>query len=103
MSTTRQDIVRWLEQGRKEKATHVIVVCDTFSHEDYPVNVKRGGNVREKYREYNGKNMQRVMEVYALHLPLEPQLNEVRSFHFEDPPPTPEKKRRPAKKRRASP
>ncbi len=64
----------------------MIVVCDTFDHEDYPVYVKPGEDVRKKYAEYDGPNMQRVMEVYALHLDLESQLNEHRAKHFENPP-----------------
>ena len=42
------------------------MVCDTFDHEDYPVYVKPGEDVRAIYAQYNGPNMQRVMEVYNL-------------------------------------
>jgi hypothetical protein len=81
--TSKGDILRWLQDAKREGATHVIVVCDTFDHEDYPVQVKPGEDVRKKYEQYNGPNMQQVMEVYALHLDWESQLNEHRSFHFE--------------------
>jgi hypothetical protein len=60
----------------------MLVVCDTFDHEDYPVFVNKDQQVRSVYDEYNDKNMQRVMEVYNLGLPLEPQLNEMRAFNF---------------------
>lgn len=36
MPTTREDIVRWFEEGVKQDATHLIVVCDRFSYEDFP-------------------------------------------------------------------
>lgn len=61
----------WLNTSypsRDKKAiyTHLVVVCDTFDHEDYPVYVKLGENVRDVVTKYNGPNMQRVMEVYDL-------------------------------------
>lgn len=74
MSTSREEIKSWLERGQKEGATHVIVVCDTFDHEDYPVMVMPGEDAKEKYEEYNGKDMQRVMEVYNLKMDWDDQL-----------------------------
>jgi protoheme ferro-lyase len=81
--TTQQEIRNWLEKTREKKATHMIVVCDSFSHEDYPVYVTKKQDVREIFREYDGKNMQRVMEVYSFKKDLETQLNEPRAFHFD--------------------
>lgn len=66
MATTREDIRGWLKEGRREKATHVVIVCDTFDYEDYPVNVKKGEDVRAVVAKYSGPNMQKVMEVYSL-------------------------------------
>ena len=83
MAATREDIREWFLQGREQKATHMIVVCDTYDWEDYPVYVSKNENVREKFEEYNGKNMQKVMEVYSLQRGLESQLNEHRAFHFD--------------------
>jgi len=83
MAATREDISRWLAEGKREKATHMIVVCDTYDWEDYPVYVSRRENVREIYSDYNGKEMQRVMEVYSLKKDTESQLNEHRSFNFD--------------------
>ena len=48
MGTTRERIREWIERGQEEGATHVIVVCDTFDWEDYPVMVKPGEDVRKK-------------------------------------------------------
>lgn len=83
MPTTSEEIRSWLKEGQRKGASHVIVVCDTYDHEDYPVFVMPEQDVRKCYDGYNGKQMQRVMEVYALHLDLEAQLLEFRSFHFE--------------------
>ena len=82
MGTTRDDIRNWLRRAKAEGATLMIVVCDTYDHEDYPVSVKPGEDVRKKYDEYNGKNMQRVMEVYNLSMDIEKQLLEPRAYNF---------------------
>ncbi len=71
--TTIKTIRKWLERGKEEGATHVIVVCDTFDYEDYPVMVSPGEDVREKETEYSD-NMQKVMEVYNLNMDIEEQL-----------------------------
>ena len=63
--------------------THMIVVCDTFSYEDYPVYVTKKERVTEKFSEYDRKNMQKVMEVYSYQRDLEAQLNEQRAFHWD--------------------
>lgn len=70
--TTSAEIQGWFERGKREKATHMIVVCDTFDHDDYPVYVQRGEDVRERVAHY-GTNMQRVMEVYSYAIPWEQQ------------------------------
>ena len=80
--TTKEDIKRWLENGKTKNATHVIVVCDTWDYEDYPIYVKKGEDVHEIYDNHNGKNMQKVMEVYNLSMDIEKQLNEGRNFNF---------------------
>ena len=83
MGTTKEDISAWFDMGVQQGATHMIVVCDTFDHEDYPVFVLPGEDVREKYKKYDGENMQRVMEVYSLKKSKESQLGERRVFHFD--------------------
>jgi hypothetical protein len=86
MSTTRDDIRGWLERAKKEGATHMLIICDTYDWEDYPVNVPPHKKVADVYKQYNGLNMQKVMEVYALHLDIEAQLKERRAYHLEDKP-----------------
>ncbi len=80
--TTQDDIRQWLLRGKEEGATHVIVVCDTFDYDDYPVMVSPKQSVHEVMEEYNGKNMQKIMEVYNLSMDLEKQLNEGRSYNL---------------------
>jgi hypothetical protein len=82
MATSVEEIKEWIDRGIRQGATHMIVVCDTFDHEDYPVFIKPTENVVTKHAEFDGKNMQRVMEVYNLKKPIDPQLKEHRAFNF---------------------
>ena len=47
MAATRNDIKRWLAEARAQGATHMIVVCDTYDWEDFPVYVRPEEDVRE--------------------------------------------------------
>jgi hypothetical protein len=76
------DIREWFEEGLSKGASHMIVVCDTFDHEDYPVFVKPEEDVHEKERAYSGRNMQRVMEVYNLRADMDDQLRQRRAFNY---------------------
>jgi hypothetical protein len=80
--TTQEEIKGWLKRGKKEKATHMIVVCDTFDYDDYPVFVHSNEDVHKVKEEYNGKDMQSVMEVYNLSMDWDTQLNQFRSFNY---------------------
>lgn len=82
MAAGMADIERWLANAKEEKATHLVVVCDTFDYDDYPVYVQKGQDVRKVVDAYQGKSMQQVMEVYNMSMPLEPQINERRSWNF---------------------
>lgn len=81
MATTKQDIRLWFDRGKSEAFEFMIVVCDTFDHDDYPVYC-HSNNFDEKYTQHNGKNMQEIMEVYDLSMEREGQLNEHRAFHY---------------------
>jgi hypothetical protein len=35
--TSKQQISDWFDEGVKNNATHMIIVCDTYEHDDYPV------------------------------------------------------------------
>lgn len=79
MAATWEEIHEWLMRGKREGATHVIIVCDTFEWEDYPVYVKPDENAPAKVEEYRGKSMQKVMEVYNLALDIDAQLKEYKA------------------------
>lgn len=82
MAASLTDISNWFDQGVKQKATHMIIVCDTYDYEDYPVFAYSKGEAREKYDNHNGVNMQRVMEVYNLEMDKEEQLMQRRVFNL---------------------
>lgn len=66
MATTLEDIQGWFKEGKRKKATHLVVVCDTYDWEDYPVYVSTHEDVAKVVLRYQGPNMQKVMEVYCL-------------------------------------
>ena len=82
MAADMKAIQSWVEEAAAEGARWLIVACDTFDHEDYPVAVNPDEDFWEKYDHYNGKNMQRIMEVYDLEMDLSEQLKEFRAMHL---------------------
>lgn len=50
MAASKKDIVGWLREAQNRGAAYVIIVCDTFDHEDYPVlcfGVEDSGELRK--------------------------------------------------------
>lgn len=82
MGTTRERIRTWLIKGKEQGATHVVVVCDTFDHSDYPIYVMLDQKVREVVESNDGTNMKKVMEVYNLEMDIEDQLDEHRALNY---------------------
>jgi hypothetical protein len=74
MGTTKDDIRGWFKSGVSQEATHLIVVCDTYDWEDYPVYVMPGTDAREEVDKRHGVNMAKVMEVYNLKKDMEEQI-----------------------------
>lgn len=81
MATSKQTISKWFKEGIGN-ASHMIVVTDGFDLSDYPVYVKKEEDVREIAKKYDGKDMQKIMEVYNLSLPLKEQLDAKRVFNY---------------------
>ena len=80
---TNTDMIRAnLLGGIKAGYTHMLMVCDTFDYTDYPVFARSKQEAHVLYDKHNGLNMQRIMEVYNLALPIEDQLREQRAMHF---------------------
>ena len=83
--TTIEQLRAWLAKGEDYKATHMIVVCDTFKYEDFPVYVLRGAHVHELVKQHSEPiaKMLKVMEVYSYGRDLEEQLREHRAYHLD--------------------
>lgn len=64
--TNHEQLHEWFKRGLDQNARYMIVVCDTFDHEDYPVYAKTDAECIKEYDAHDGKNMQRIMEVYDL-------------------------------------
>jgi hypothetical protein len=80
MSATRSEISEWFDKGIGKGATHMVIVCDTFDHDDYPVYADSESSAKQKVAAPG--SMQRVMEVYKLDDPKDPQLNERRCWRL---------------------
>ena len=83
MGTTKEDIAGWFDRGVAQGAEFMVVLCDTFDHEDYPSYVKPGESVQDKIAECRREEGTRVMEVYSLKSSKKVQLAENRAFHLE--------------------
>jgi hypothetical protein len=81
MAASKKEIGEWFQQGVSDGASHMLVVCDTFDFDDYPVFVPPGVDPEGVVKDYNGKEMQRVMEVYDLNLDRHVQLGQVRVWN----------------------
>lgn len=78
--TTAAEISQWFDNGKRDGYTHMIVVCDTFDHDDYPV-YAHGKTFYEVYDRYaSGQNMQKIMEVYDLITDKDAQMKQFRAW-----------------------
>lgn len=68
--TTVNQIRDWLGQASREH-THMLVVCDTYDYDDYPVYTD---DVSGAIKKYKAASMQKIMEVYDLSMSHEEQL-----------------------------
>ena len=82
MGTTREEISGWFERGVAHGATHMIVVCDTFDWDDYPVFVKADEQVADRVKAFDGVNMQKIMEIYNLSMDRDDQLAQHRAYNL---------------------
>lgn len=65
MTATSKDRARWIEDGKKQKAEYLIIACDTFDFDNYPVYCSQANLEKEK-RRISGSSMQKIDEVIEL-------------------------------------
>lgn len=79
--TTQSEIGAWFDQGIEQGATHMLVVCDTFDWDDYPVYAKGLKDAHERVKAAHG-GMNKLMEVYDLSMSKDEQLKAGRVFNL---------------------
>lgn len=82
MAASKSWIGECFDTGKSMAKTHLIIVCDTFNHDDYQVYVGPDQDVHKVVRECLEAEMQRVMEVYNLNMDKESQLQQARAFNY---------------------
>jgi len=82
MATTQNEIRKWFDTGVSNQAKWMIIVCDTFNYEDYAVYADTVKEFDSKYNDFNGRDYSRIMEVYDLSKPREPQVTKARSWEY---------------------
>lgn len=74
---TRPTVLRWLQVGRREGATNMLLVEDALADETVPVYVSPGDNLAYKVSRFKGTHSMRVIAIFDLSLDFEQQLNEL--------------------------
>lgn len=80
MAATKQEIEGWFDRGVEHGHSYMLVICDTFDHEDYPAYAKTERDCLSHYNDPGA--MQRVMEVYDLRAEKAEQMNERRAMRL---------------------
>jgi hypothetical protein len=80
--TSKETILGWIEEGIAHGHTHMLVVCDSFTYEDYPVYVPPEHACFDIHDVYANLMMQKVMEIYDLRKDINSQLNSVRAWEM---------------------
>ena len=84
MTATRKEIKGWVDElFANPEYTHLVVACDTWDYDNYPVFVKQGEDVREVYNEHVKGDFNKVDEVYSRNHDRDEQMREWRALHFD--------------------
>lgn len=83
-AATRKDISEWFDAGKKSGHHYMIVVCDSYDYEDYPVYTGSGRAFWDKYDYYSSgrAKMQSIMEVYNLKVDKKKQMAKQRNMNI---------------------
>jgi hypothetical protein len=80
MAATKGEISKWFDEGVAKNARYMIICCDTFDYDDYPVFANTDNDCMMSY--HNPGKMQRVMEVYDLQSDKAEQMSEGRAMRL---------------------
>ena len=78
MTASLSDINRWFDNGVTYHRDFMIVMCDTYEYDNYPVYCS-ADEFDEVYEKKKSKPMQSVQEVYDLSLSKDAQLAQART------------------------
>lgn len=81
MAATKEQIGRWFDEGVAQGASHMVVICDTFSYDDHPVFCNSSAEARSKAG--NPGPMQKTMEVYCLAGDKQKQLDQAHCWQLD--------------------
>jgi len=83
MATPMHKIYGWLVDSQDRGATHVLVICDKFTYEDFPIACKNSEECNTYYDYYEqNKTHYRVVEVYDLSMDIDEQLMSPRAWNL---------------------
>lgn len=83
MATSVDNLKEWAGKGIAKGAKWMIVVCDMFEYEEFPVYATSVEHFDQLYNtSMHRKSMEQVMEVYDLESDLETQLQEHRAWRL---------------------
>lgn len=81
MANQQERLRKWLENGKKRKATHVIVAYNNSERDFRPIYVSTNQNVRSKLQEVNNDYTLTPVEVYNLSMDTDRQLTQARAWN----------------------
>lgn len=74
MTASLQDIEGWYEEAKRRGAAYLIIVCDTFDYDNYPVYVQKVEDFQAAFNQYQKpQNMSSIDEVYDMKMPMNQQ------------------------------
>lgn len=74
---SRPTVLRWLQVGKREGATHMLLVEDSLADETVPVYVSPGDNLAQKVSRYKDTHSMRIIASFDLLSDFEQQLDDV--------------------------
>lgn len=84
MTYSLADIKKDFDYGVAQGYTHMIIMCDTYDYEDFPIYVSAGENPHTVAdNEKRLTPMSQIMECYKLDIDWELQSKEARANHWE--------------------
>jgi len=66
MAVSREEFKKWVRDGKRNGYSHMISVCDTFNHEDYPIYISTLKELRSRKKLIENEDMQRINEIVVL-------------------------------------